>query len=414
MSMQDKRNKRNTLSKQLHALVNDHPKDQEWTGDHETKYNNIVQEIEKIDAELTREQKTLDLMAASAASNQRIADEQGVSIDEVEHNKTKAKAAFENYLRGGVNALTDEERQMLANQTNHVQNTMSTDVGSEGGYLTQEELAPDIASAMKAYGGMRQLARVVPTATGTEIPWPTSDATSERGEWLGQNNQTGDEDTNFSVRRIATHMLSSKVVAIPFQLLQDSQFDIAGYVNEIIGMRLGRTSEDAFINGSGTEQPHGLLADINAGFVASSGKTESCEYGDLIKLQHSVDPAYRNNERCSFMFHDKTLEVIREFKDSQNRPIWLPGLQAGDPNTILGKPYAVNQSMPQMAANAKSIAFGDFSKYIIRDVTQMMMFRFTDSNYTRKGQVGFLAMVRTGGRYIDVGGAIKYLQNSAS
>lgn len=66
-----------------------------------------------------------------------------------------------------------------------------------------------------------------------------------------------------------------------------------------------------------------------------------------------------------------------------------------------------------MAANAKSIMFGDFSKYIVRDVSQMLFFRFTDSAYSRKGQVGFLAFMRCGGRFVDVGGAVKYYQNSA-
>ncbi|MNJ81282.1 Phage capsid family protein [compost metagenome] len=67
-----------------------------------------------------------------------------------------------------------------------------------------------------------------------------------------------------------------------------------------------------------------------------------------------------------------------------------------------------------MAASAKSILFGDFNRYKIRDVMQVLLFRMTDSAYTKKGQVGFLAFLRSGGRLMDVGGALKYYQNSAT
>jgi HK97 family phage major capsid protein len=412
MSTQDKRNKRSTLAKQLHALVKDHPKDEAWTSEHQKKYDNMVAEIEQLDGELTREQKALDLQASVALSNQERADRHGISLDEAEQMGEDARAAYSNYLRGGVEALSDEQRTLLNRRLQNPNNTMSTTTGSEGGFLTQEELAPEIAVAMKAYGGMRQIARVVPTSTGSTIPWPTSDATSETGEWLGQNSEANDEDTSFGVRNIDMWKASSKTVAVPFELLQDSQFDIIGHVNDIIGMRLGRVTEDAFINGSGTNQPHGLLADITAGKVG--GSTTMITYDDIIDLQHSVDPAYRNSAGCGFMFHDQTLKVLRKLKDSEGRPLWLPGIAGNDPATLAGKQYVINQHMPQMAANAKSVAFGDFSKYIVRDMSQMMFFRFTDSAYTRKGQVGFLAMMRCGGRYVDVGGAIKYFQNAAS
>ena len=67
-----------------------------------------------------------------------------------------------------------------------------------------------------------------------------------------------------------------------------------------------------------------------------------------------------------------------------------------------------------MAANAKSIAYGDFSFYTIRDVMDVQMFRFTDSAYAKLGQVGFLAWMRAGGNFVDVGGAVKLYVNSAT
>lgn len=67
-----------------------------------------------------------------------------------------------------------------------------------------------------------------------------------------------------------------------------------------------------------------------------------------------------------------------------------------------------------MAANAKSILFGDYKKYKIRDVMDLTLFRMTDSAFTLIGQVGFVAFMRSGGNLVDAGGAVKYYQNAAS
>lgn len=414
MSFQAKRQQRNKLAAELKALVSNHPKDQEWTPEHQTKYENMVNDIAKIDAELEREQKVLDIQASNALSNQQRADQEGISVDEATELTTQEKQAFKAWLVGGPSAMTEEQRTIMAAKMNSPRNTMSTGTGSEGGYLTETEMAPGISQAMKAYGGMRNVATVIQSATGSSMNFPTADATSEAGEILGENSTATDEDTSFGTLAIDTYKFSSKVIAVPFELLQDSLFDLEGYVNDRIGQRLGRSTENYFINGTGTSQPHGLIAGISSGKVGATGKTTDVDFEDLTDLEHSVDPAYRASGNCAFMFHDGTLKVLKKKKDSQGRPIWLPGHDVGAPPTINGYQYVINQHMAQMAANAKSIAFGDMSKYVIRDVMQILFFRFTDSAYARKGQVGFLAMMRSGGRFIDVGGAVKYYQNSAS
>jgi HK97 family phage major capsid protein len=413
MSIQALRDQRNKIAVALNKLVADQ-KDSAWNDEHQIKYDGMVSEIESIDNNLDRQQKVLDLGAKHSLSNRQRSEHEGISEDEAEHLNNQSRSAYANFLRGGMEALNDEQRTALSNRLRNPNNTMSTTTGSQGGYLTENEVAPEIAKALKEFGGMRQIARVVNTETGSTIPWPTADSTSVMGEWLAQNAGASGADPVFGTRNIDTHKLSSKVIAVPFELLQDNLFDIESYVNEQIVERIGRTSEAAYINGSGTGQPHGLLADITAGKVGLTGQTASLIFDDLIDIEHSVDPAYRKSPSAGYMFADTTLKGIRKLKDTTGRPIWLPGLSAADPDTINNYQYVINQHMPVMAANAKSLAFGDFSKYIIRDVMSMMTFRFTDSAYTKLGQVGFLAMMRTGGRYIDVGGAIKYFQNSAT
>lgn len=117
------------------------------------------------------------------------------------------------------------------------------------------------------------------------------------------------------------------------------------------------------------------------------------------------------------MLNDASLKIIHKLKDTAGRPIFLPGydgLSGPMADTILGYPIQINQDVATMAANAKSILFGDFAFYKIRDAMDLQMFRFDDSAYIKLGQIGFLAWMRSGGNFTDVGGAVKYYANSAT
>ena len=137
-------------------------------------------------------------------------------------------------------------------------------------------------------------------------------------------------------------------------------------------------------------------------------------YDDLVDLEHSVDPAYRRQPGARFMMADSTLKLLRKIKDGQGRPIFVPGYETGSPggapDTLLGRPFTINQDMPEAVAGNRPLLFGLFSKYLIRDVMDFTLFRFTDSAYTLRGQVGFVGFMRCGGNLIDAGGAVKCVE----
>ena len=112
--------------------------------------------------------------------------------------------------------------------------------------------------------------------------------------------------------------------------------------------------------------------------------------------------------------HDSTLKALKKLVDGDSRPLWTSGVAVREPDTILGHPYTINQDVATMAASAKSILFGDFSKYIIRDVMGITMMRLND-RYADYFQVGFVAFSRHDGDLLDSGtDPIKYYTNAAS
>lgn len=402
-SIQALRERRSALAKNLHEMLEKHPGDK-WNADLQAKYDQSMAEIDDIDAEAGRIQAVHERIANEAMRGQ-IED----GANRLERGKGAVNKLYAKWLRGGDKALNAEEWAQI-----HA--TMSTTTGSEGGYTVQTDVAKSVADALKAYGGMREVATVIQTEQGNPINYPTSDGTSETGELIAENATATGADPTFGTAALTTYKFSSKVVAVPFELLQDAAIDVEAFVNSRLITRIGRTTNTYFTTGTGTSQPRGIVTAASAGKVGTTGQTTTIIYEDIVDLVHSVDPAYRALGRCRFMMADSSLKVIRKLKDSQNRPIFLPGydLNGAMPDTILGYGVQINQDVAAMAANAKSILFGDFSYYIIRDVLGATLFRFTDSAYAKLGQVGFLMWARSAGNFTDVGGAVKYYANSAT
>lgn len=372
----------------------------------------LLAEVERIDDEIDRETKLAKLAGEKVdALLNLVTKDPNAQSDE-----SKALRAF---LSTGISALTPEQFQrMQARQPADIRAAMSTTTPAEGGYTTAPEFQRSLEAAMKAFGGMRGVAKVIRTATGTQMNFPTADATAEVGEIVAQNGPVTGADTGFGNITLDVYKYSSKKIALPFELLQDSFIDIEAYIMEVLATRLGRINNTHFTTGTGTGQPRGILTASVAGKTGTTGQTTSVIYDDLVDLEHSVDPAYRGLPGVGFMMHDSTLKVLRKIKDTQGRPIFVPGYEQGNPggapDRLLGRPIYINQDMPVMAANAKSILFGAFSKYVIRDVMDLTMFRMTDSAFTLLGQVGFVGFLRTGGNLVDVGGAVKHYANSAT
>ena len=414
--IQQLREQRQAKAQEARKLLDDNPGDK-WGDDQQKAFDALEAEIDRLDGEIARHERVANMETLNDQRIERRAITGGVSTGEAEATLEQERVIFDGWLRGGVSALSPDQMSYVAERRAKAQKVfgaMSTGTGAEGGYLVPEGFGGQLLEEVAAYGGMREVATVMRTAMGNEIPWPTVDDTAEEGEIVGENAAVAAADPSFGVVSIAAYKYSSKAVAVPFELLQDAGIDIEAYVRGLLARRIGRITNKHFTIGTGINQPRGVAAASVQGKVGAAGQTAAVTYDDLVDLEHSVDPDYRNSGQCRFMFHDQTLKVIKKLKDNDGRPLWLPGLSSDDPDTILRYPYGINQHMPTMAANAKSILFGDFSKYVIRDVMDVLLFRMTDSKYTEKGQVGFLAFSRHDGDLIAASGnCIKHYANSS-
>lgn len=417
------RERRDATAKNLNALLENNSGDK-WGADQQRAYDEGMAEIENITAEIRRHEQLIQQVAANALNG----DTRDYASQHVRAGgESEESRALRAYLGNGMSALAPEDVQrMRARVTPDIanamrmgpQNSMSTTTPSEGGYTVATEYYDQLTQAMRAFGGILDVATQFSTGTGADMQFPAADATAEIGEIVGQNTATTAGDTQFQNLSMSVFKYSSKKIAVPFELLQDSMFDIEGYINGLLAMRIGRITAQHFTKGTGVNQPNGIVTAAQAGKVGAAGSTTTVAYDDLVDLEHSVDPAYRNGIKVGFMMNDSSIKVIRKIKDDQGRPIFVPGYEQGNPggapDRLLNRPIYVSQEMDAMAANAKSILFGDLSRYLVRRVMDLTLFRMADSAFLLNGQIGFVAFNRQGGNLIDVGGAVKYYQNSAA
>lgn len=407
---------RTTKAVEAQAINSKHPADQRMPKDDADRLDAVLAEVEAIDSDIDREQRTLKTLADKHDPLERAIE----AATKQPGNHSAGSEALRTYFSSGLGGLNQDQRKALDSRvTPDIRAAMSTTTNSEGGFTVAIEYMREVERATKTYGGMLSAATTMNTGSGATMNFPTNDATGEVGAIIGQNTTVARLDTTFANVSLDVYKYTSNDVAIPWELIQDSFIDVEALLQDILGERLGRILNTHTTVGTGTAQPRGIVTAAASGKVGLTGQTVSVIYDDLVDLEHSIDPSYRSLPGFGFMMHDSSLKVMRKIKDTQGRPIFVPGYEVGvpggAPDTLLGRPVVINQDMPVMAANAKSILAGAFKKYKIRRVMDLTIFRMTDSAFTRNGQIGFVAFNRMGGNLIDVSGAsVKYYQNSAT
>lgn len=416
MKIQQLRAQRDVKARAAHELNAKYPADRAMPADEAERLDALIAEVNALDTSIERELRLAALTPAEQEQQDHANLLNAATRDPSKQSETAP--ALRAFLTGGLMSLTPQQlNEMRARQTPDIRAAMSTTTNSEGGFTVAIEYYKSLEEAMKWYGGMRSTATVMRTATGATMNFPTADATSEVGEIVGQNTAVALGETTFSNISLDVFKYSSKKIALPFELVQDSFIDIEAYVQGLLALRVGRLQNTHFTTGAGTTLPFGVMTEA-PGAAAATGNATSFTYDALVNHVHTVDRAFRAMPGCAWMMSDTLLREIRKIKDGSTRPIFVPGYEsgspAGEPDRLLGYPIVVNNDIAAPAANAKSALFGVLSKYVIRDVMDLTLFRMTDSAFTLSGQIGFVGFMRSGGRLIQSGGAVKYLQNSAT
>lgn len=317
---------------------------------------------------------------------------------EEERQKAYRTALFD-YLRFGQDITAEQKMVLRSGWKTEKRDGMST-TNAAGGYTIPTDLFRELQQNMLAFGGARQMAYILTTDSGNPINVPTVDDTSNKATIVTEGSAlTSPVDTAFGVVALTSFMYRS-FLPVTLELLADGAFDLESWIRKAMSERLARGTNVHFTTGNGATQPGGFIPGGSSGATAASAT--SIAFNDLVNLEHSVDPAYRRSPSTGWQFNDGTLKVIKKLIDGQSRPLWLPGIAVKEPDTILGYRYVINQDMAAIQASNKSIAFGDWSKFWIRDVRGALIVRANEL-HIQNGQIGFYLFSRHDSAVMDAG-----------
>jgi HK97 family phage major capsid protein len=297
---------------------------------------------------------------------------------------------------------------------------MSTAVAADGGYLVDPQTSDSIRSMLLATSSLRAVAGVVSIdATSYDVLIDRSEVGSG---WATEAAATTETATP-TIERISIklHELSA-MPKVSQRLLDDSAFDVEGWLAGKIATRFIRAEAAAFINGDGVDKPKGILLPakvanaswtwgslgyVPTGAAADFATTNAADC--IVNLVYALAADYRANG--TFLMNSKTAGAVRKMKDADGRFLWSDGLAAGEPARLMGYPVLIAEDMPDIAANAYAIAFGDFAAgYTIAERPDLRILR---DPFSAKPNVLFYATKRVGGDITDYA-AIKLLKIAVS
>ncbi len=267
-----------------------------------------------------------------------------------------------------------------------------------GAYLTPEDFKSKFDQALTKDNVFRRLG----TVANTTSPDATIFATTSTGTaaWIAEGASIPESSDAILPFKVYSYKLGS-LTRLNTTFVNDNAFDLEKYLVTAFARRFGRAEEAAFLNGTGTNQPTGLLSDSGAEIGVTAASTTAITYDELTKLYFSLKAEHRAN--AVFLMHDDTAMALRMLKDNVGNPIWN-----AEKDTLFGKPVVTSLAMPATATGKKAIAFGDLSFYWVIERQPLVVNRVSEL-YSELGQIGFFAFERLDGKLV-LPEAVKVLQ----
>lgn len=374
--------------------------------------------------DLTAEEQTsYDAMNADLdAIAERVA-----AIEEQEQRNADMDAAFANLAEGRKVAAEpkagkkDELRAFLRGERREYEVTpegpvdfraLSKGTATAGGNTVPTSFYNQLVQHMIEVSGVLSAGpTILRTDSGENFEVPTTTAHSS-GALVAEAAAIAASDPAFAKRTLSAYKYGV-LIQVARELIDDTGVDLEGYLAMQAGRAVGNAFGAHLVTGTGSSQPAGIVTGSSLGVTAGAGTAGAVTADGLIDLQYSVISPYRNSPSAGWLMKDSTVGQVRKLKDTTNQYIWQPGLQAGSPDLLLGKPVHTDPNIAAAGVNAKSVLFGDVSTYFVR-LAGGVRFERSDDYAFNTDQVTFRCLVRGDGVLVDQTGAVKHFVGAAT
>jgi HK97 family phage major capsid protein len=389
----------------------------------EQRHDTIMSEFDKLEKDIAREERVANAEKSLAERSEReLRGRRPVEpVDDVSGSDApkdpEYRDAFYAYLRcqGQEALLSPEIRAVLQRGYKEIpqgEQRAQTTTNAAGGYTVPTELQAEIIKTMKMFGPMYDpgVTREIVTSGGYSIPFPTVDDTANTAAATTQGvtlTDDGSGDVVFAQKSLSAFSFATPWLRVSKELADDSLFAMESLLGGLLGERLGRLANSQLTVGVGTTAPQGIVVGSSVGKTAASATVFTSD--EIIDLEHSVDPAYREDPSAGYMFHDLVLAAIRKLKDGQGNYLWQAGnIRTGVPATLNGRNYIINQAMSSaFTTGQKLILYGALKKYFVRKVGAPLVGAIQDKDFWPG--FGIAGWIRFDGALMDTA-AVKHLK----
>lgn len=377
----------------------------ELTGEEEQTYQRLNDRMSQIDARSAELAEAEDrAQAADAAFAKLLGDEPDPRR---EQRGRDVNAELREFLRGNAGRrfelapAGDEQRDLVKGTATAGGNTVP--VGFYGSLVEH---------MIENSGVLQAGPTLLTTDSGVDMPVPRTTAHGANAGIVAEGAPLPEGDPAFGQVTLKAYKYG-KLLQIAPELLEDTGVDLAGYIARDAGRAVGNGLGVHLVAGTGTNQPQGVITAATVGVTGGTGVVGVFTGDNLIDLFYSVIAPYRNSPSCGWLFKDSSVATLRKIKDTTGQYIWMPGLAAGAPDTVLGKPMYTDPNVPATGVNNKSVVFGDFSTYFVRQV-RTIRFERSDDYAFGNDLVSYRVLLRADGQQVDTTGAIKVFQGAAT
>ena len=285
---------------------------------------------------------------------------------------------------------------------------LNVGTAAEGGDLVDQEFMAQLYEELEEFSVIRQAGpTVITTGRGDELIIPKTDDFSS-ASIVGEGSTITRSNPTFEQVKIGAYKYAT-IVTASREFMQDTAVsDIVGFLAMQAGRALGDESGKHFVVGTGSGQPEGILEGATVGKTLAAKDAITAD--EIFDVFHSVIRPYR--PRAAWLFHDSTVKAIRKLKDQDNQYLWQPGLQAGEPDRLLGRPVFTDVHVPEIGTDKEIGAFGDMTGYWVREVSSLEVVR-SDEYLFDSDQIAWRFVLRTDGKLVD-SSAIKSIKTASS
>jgi HK97 family phage major capsid protein len=349
--------------------------------------------VDRTFAELDEKRATIDTLLEAEKREREIAESMRGLEDVVRPVEARTAAAesdadiLRQLLAGERRAYSFqfEKRDIAKTSSNAPVPTSFSDVVIDQARLVGPMLDPSVVTVLN-------------TGSGEDLVLPSLSSWSTAG--FEAEAATIDESDPVFGRTTLKAYKYAFIVQVSQEFLADSNIDVIGFLGQQAGNAIGYAVNDKLTLGTGTVEPNGIAnaaaAGVTGGTATSTAGTGHFTADNLIDLVYSLDGAARRLPGFGVMANGSSIGAMRKLKTSSGDYVFVPTIQPGQPDTILGYPLIENPAMASVGSAARSVLAGHLPSFYVRTVGGIDVARSDDFAFA-SGQVTLRFAIRVDG-----------------